>query len=57
MALVFFVGKKDGKKHIVQDYKYLNKLLGMVHIRRWKSMELAQKCIEYEDFCEKSSVI
>ena len=23
-ALVFFVGKKDGKKRIVQDYKYLN---------------------------------
>jgi len=21
---VFFVGKKDGKKHMVQDYKYLN---------------------------------
>jgi len=25
MALVFFVGKKDGKKWMVQDYKYLNK--------------------------------
>ena len=25
MALVFFVGKKDGKKRIVQDYQYLNK--------------------------------
>ena len=24
-ALVFFVGKKDGKKRMVQDYKYLNK--------------------------------
>ena len=24
MALVFFVGKKDGKKWIVQDYRYLN---------------------------------
>ena len=24
MALVFFVGKKDGKKKIVQDYQYLN---------------------------------
>ena len=24
MALVFFVGKKDGKKQMVQDYKYLN---------------------------------
>ena len=24
-ALVFFVGKKDGKKQIVQDYRYLNK--------------------------------
>ena len=24
MALVFFVGKKDGKKRIVQDYQYLN---------------------------------
>ena len=23
-ALVFFVGKKDGKKQMVQDYKYLN---------------------------------
>ena len=23
-ALVFFVGKKDGKKHIVQNYRYLN---------------------------------
>jgi len=22
---VFFVGKKDGKKQIVQDYRYLNK--------------------------------
>ena len=22
---VFFVGKKDGKKRIVQDYRYLNK--------------------------------
>jgi len=26
--LVFFVGKKNGKKRIVQDYRYLNK--GMV---------------------------
>jgi len=25
MALVFFVGKKDGKKRMVQDYQYLNK--------------------------------
>ena len=25
MTLVFFVGKKDGKKQIVQDYIYLNK--------------------------------
>ena len=25
MAPVFFVGKKDGKKRIVQDYRYLNK--------------------------------
>ena len=25
MALMFFVGKKDGKKRIVQDYRYLNK--------------------------------
>ena len=24
MAPVFFVGKKDGKKRIVQDYRYLN---------------------------------
>ena len=24
MALVFFVGKKDGKKWMVQDYRYLN---------------------------------
>ena len=24
-ALVFFVGKKDGKKWMVQNYKYLNK--------------------------------
>jgi len=24
MALVFFVGKKDSKKHMVQDYQYLN---------------------------------
>ena len=24
MALVFFVGKKDSKKWIVQDYRYLN---------------------------------
>jgi len=24
MALVFFVRKKDGKKQIVQDYRYLN---------------------------------
>ena len=23
--LVFFVGKKDGKKRMVQDYQYLNK--------------------------------
>jgi len=23
-ALVFFVEKKDGKKHIVQNYRYLN---------------------------------
>ena len=23
-ALVFFVGKKDGKKYMVQDYRYLN---------------------------------
>jgi len=25
MALVFSVGNKNGKKHIVQDYRYLNK--------------------------------
>jgi len=25
MALVFFIGKKDGKKRMVQDYRYLNK--------------------------------
>ena len=25
MALIFFVGKKDGKKRMVQDYRYLNK--------------------------------
>ena len=25
MAPVFFIGKKDGKKHIVQNYRYLNK--------------------------------
>ena len=25
MALVFFVGRKDGNKYIVQDYRYLNK--------------------------------
>ena len=25
MALVFFVGKKNGKKHMVYNYKYLNK--------------------------------
>ena len=24
MAPVFFMGKKDGKKRIVQDYRYLN---------------------------------
>jgi len=24
MTPVFFVGKKDGKKHMVQDYRYLN---------------------------------
>ncbi len=24
MAPVFFVGKKDGKKRIIQDYRYLN---------------------------------
>ena len=24
-ASVFFVGKKDGKKRMVQDYRYLNK--------------------------------
>jgi len=24
MAPVFFIGKKDGKKYIVQDYRYLN---------------------------------
>jgi len=24
MAPVFFIGKKDGKKQIVQDYRYLN---------------------------------
>ena len=24
MALVFFVGKKNGKKWMVQDYRYLN---------------------------------
>ena len=23
-ALVFFIGKKDGKKRMVQDYRYLN---------------------------------
>jgi len=29
MALVFFVGKKDGKKRIVQDYRYLNEFTKM----------------------------
>jgi len=24
MALVFFIGKNDGKKQMVQDYRYLN---------------------------------
>ena len=24
MALAFFIGKKNGKKRMVQDYKYLN---------------------------------
>ena len=24
IALVFFVGKKDGKKKMVQNYRYLN---------------------------------
>ena len=24
MVLVFFIGKKDGKKQMVQDYRYLN---------------------------------
>ena len=24
MAPVFFIGKKDGKKRMVQDYRYLN---------------------------------
>ena len=24
MALVFFIGKKNGKKCVVQNYKYLN---------------------------------
>ena len=24
IALVFFIGKKNGKKRIVQDYRYLN---------------------------------
>ena len=23
-ALVFFVGKEDGRKHMIQDYRYLN---------------------------------
>ena len=25
IVLVFFIGKKDGKKRMVQDYRYLNK--------------------------------
>ena len=25
IVLVFFIGKKNGKKHMVQDYQYLNK--------------------------------
>ena len=25
MILVFFMGKNDGKKQIIQDYRYLNK--------------------------------
>jgi len=29
MALVFFIGKKDGKKRIVQDYRYLNEFTKM----------------------------
>jgi len=24
MAPIFFIGKKDGKKRMVQDYRYLN---------------------------------
>jgi len=25
MAFVFFIGKKNGKKRMIQDYRYLNK--------------------------------
>ena len=45
MALVFFVGKNNSKKHIVQDYRYLNEQLRITilfflnqHFIMWDTM-------------------
>ena len=43
MVPVFFVGKKDGKKCMVQDYRYLNKWT----IKNNYSLSLISDIIEY----------
>ena len=43
MVPVFFVGKKDGKKCLVQDYRYLNKWT----IKNNYSLSLISDIIEY----------
>ena len=42
-ALVFFTEKKDGKKHIIQDYWYLNKQT----IKNDYSLPLILDIVEY----------
>ena len=43
MVPVFFVGKKDGKKCMVQDYRYLNKWT----IKNNYSLSLISDIVEY----------
>jgi len=41
-APVFFVGKKDGKKQIVQDYQYLNEW----NVKNYYSLSLISDIVE-----------
>jgi len=45
MALVFFIGKKDGKKQMVQDYRYLNEWM----VKNNYSLPLISDIVENTD--------